>query len=100
MPAMSQSSTVWAKRPQTRRSNMPDVVEYSYETTNHLSPADAAKRYAQAKAQNPTAIIELDELDCGHWTIHVHSSSQDKRVFLARRYQNLVRQALLALLGR
>ena len=75
-----------------------DEAGYSYETKlGHLTERKAIEEYKRAKQANPEALVTLDDLDCGHWAVAVHSTEQEKQAVLARKLADIFSQALAVL---
>jgi hypothetical protein len=68
-----------------------NILEYSYDdNTHHLDDREALEAYKREKAAHPDAYIVLDDLDCGHWTVEVHESPQEKESVLRKSLATLV----------
>ena len=66
---------------------MPEVLEYApYDQASdeHLTEREAVDRYASARKEDPTALVVLDELDCGHYRIRVKKTDAEKTAYLTR----------------
>lgn len=71
---------------------MPDVLEYTYdERPEHLDDRAAIKQYEKALTEHPEALVDLRDLDCGHWEVNVYKSATEKNAFLVRRLNALLR---------
>jgi hypothetical protein len=72
---------------------MSSVLEYtSYdEAENCLDNKEALERYRAEKANNPTALVTLDELHCGeHWKVRVYKSRAEKQEYARKRVRRLL----------
>ncbi len=77
---------------------MAELAEYTYnERDDHLTEAEALGRYAVTRREDPTAIVVLRDLDCGHWQVKTYSSEAEKNAFLRNRLESMVRMFWSAL---
>jgi len=64
---------------------MASVAEYEYEPkSSHLSDAEALDPYSAARRDHPDALVVLDDFDCGHWRVQVHTTDAQKEAYLRR----------------
>ncbi len=80
-----------------------DEAGYSYEIgPTHLTERKAIDKYREAKNADPDALVALDDLDCGHWTVSVYSTEEEKQAFLTQKLAGIFRHtlAMLAKLSR
>lgn len=71
---------------------MSSVLEYpSYDEAEHcLDDREALERYRVEKANNPSALVTLDELHCGeHWKVRVYKSKAEKEEYFRKRVRRL-----------
>lgn len=72
-----------------------DEAGYSYESdSDHLSEKKALARYKRAKSLYPDAIVELQDFDCGHWSVRVYKTPSEKNEYLQRRYRSILSRLL------
>ena len=77
-----------------------EYAEYEYEPDDdHLSESAAVERYKTAKALHPDAIINLERLPCGHYSVSIHKADWQKQQFYKRTYNSLLRRALDRIFG-
>jgi hypothetical protein len=95
---MMEKDTEMAANLKKEYTSVSDFAEYSYgKKHDHLSEEEAINRYKQVKVSSPDAIVELDDLDCGHWSVSVFSTESEKEAYFQNRINNLM-QRLLAML--
>jgi hypothetical protein len=71
---------------------MSTVLEYStYDETEHcLDDREALERYTAEKANNPGALVTLNELHCGeHWKVKVYRSKAEKEEYFRKKIRRL-----------
>ncbi len=56
---------------------------------NHLTHSEALEKYQSLKAEFPDALIELEEMACGHWQVLAHKSESEKDAFINRRWTDM-----------
>lgn len=75
--------------------DMPEYAEYAYHADDdHMTESEATERYKAAKAMYPGAIINLEELPCGHYAVNIYRDDWQKDSFYKRIYSSLLRNAL------
>ena len=71
---------------------MPTTLEYTYETKQpHLTEREAIERYKRALVKGRDALVVLDDLDCGHWTVSVFRTPQEKEQYYRDKISSLYR---------
>lgn len=71
---------------------MSSVLEYpTYDETEHcLDDRAALERYKAEKANNPGALVTLNELHCGeHWKVKVYKSKAEREEYFRKRIRRL-----------
>ena len=71
---------------------MSTVLEYpTYDETEHcLDDREALERYKVEKANNPSALVTLNELSCGeHWNVRVYKTKAEKEEYFRKRVRRL-----------
>jgi hypothetical protein len=64
-------------------------IDRSYQYDTALDEDEALERYAKEKAQNPGAIVTIEELHCGeHYRVKVFKTEREKGTF----YQMTLRE--------
>ncbi|MDX6578012.1 MAG: hypothetical protein QOE96_3965 [Blastocatellia bacterium] len=66
---------------------MSTVLEYpTYDRADDcLTDREALERYRIEKANNPGAVVELNDLSCGeHWNVKVYTKAESERVIRER----------------
>jgi hypothetical protein len=66
-----------------------DTYEYGYEV-NHLEENEVMDKYRKEKAAHPDALVVIDDLDCGHWTVRVYRTDKEKEVYYRRRAERML----------
>ncbi len=71
---------------------MEKTLEYSYKNkNNHLTKREAIERYKEAKRRVvDVALVELEELNCGHWNVKIHKTESAKRKYLKRQFEGMI----------
>lgn len=70
---------------------MREIEEYTYGSKNkHLNDREASDTYRKEKADNPGAIVTLEELDCGHWNVSVYATPSEKEALLYAKMIDMV----------
>jgi hypothetical protein len=70
---------------------MREIEEYTYGSKNkHLNDREASDTYRKEKADNPGAIVTLEELDCGHWNVSVYATPSEKEALLYTKMIDMV----------
>jgi hypothetical protein len=68
-----------------------NILEYSYDfDPNHLNDEKALEKYRREKSLHPDALIDLADLDCGHWEVNVYETPKEKERFLNDKLSDLV----------
>jgi chitodextrinase len=68
------------------------VLEYpTYdEADNCLEPRQAVEQYRAERANNPGALVTIEELHCGeHWKVKVYKSKPEKEQYYRKRVSRL-----------
>ena len=80
--------------------DVPEYAEYAYEADDeHMSEGEAMARYKNAKRLYPDAIVNLEEMPCGHYAVNVLKTDWQKQTFYRHSYKTLVRRALERIFG-
>lgn len=60
------------------------LVEYTYDDAPEpLDDREALETYTREKASNPSALVTLDQYNCGqHWKVTVRKTPQEKEDYL------------------
>ncbi len=66
-------------------------VEYAYETP-HITESEVLERYAREKTRHPNAIVNIEDLDCGHFNVEVYESESEKQVFYNKQINRLLKK--------
>lgn len=68
------------------------VLEYpTYdEAENCLEPRKAVEQYRAERANNPGALVTIEELHCGeHWKVKIYKSKGEKEQYYRRRIESI-----------
>lgn len=76
-----------------------DVLEYEYGTP-HLNEKQALERYRRAISNQRDALVVLEDLDCGHWTVNEYKTDAEKETFIRKRLAQYFEQAFSSILRR
>lgn len=76
-----------------RRANDDDFEPYSYDSTPHLTRAQALERYRRA-VKNHDSLVVINDESCGHWTVQEHITPAAKTKYLHEIYASYVGRAL------
>jgi len=70
---------------------MREMEEYTYGSkSKHLNNREASDTYRNEKTNHPDAIVTLEELACGHWTVDVYATPAEKETFLYNKIMDMV----------
>ena len=69
-----------------------NILEYTYDYEDKpLDDKEAMEKYQSEKAQDPDALIILDELHCGrHWRVKTYKSTADKEAYFRKKVSNIL----------
>ncbi len=65
---------------------------YKEKPHDHLSRSEALQQYQLLKRKFPNALVELEQLDCGHWQVVAHTTKEEKDQFVKNKWNEMVGQ--------
>ena len=63
--------------------------QYQKQPQEHLTKGEALKLYQELKRKDPNALIELEELECGHWSVTAYKTKEEKDAFVKRKWSDM-----------
>jgi hypothetical protein len=75
---------------------MSEIAEYSYDQeTEHLSEREALKEYEKQKSESSRdALVNLEELRCGHWRVRTYQTEPEKQEFFRKKLNRIWRNTI------
>lgn len=71
------------------------VAEYSYDKAQgHLTDREALEYYKKTREAFKDALITLNDLDCGHWSVDVYQSDDEKDALYRQKASEMYRNFL------
>lgn len=67
---------------------MSTIKEYEYDE-DHLTESEALERFKAERMEHPNALVILQDLRCGHWSVRVYDSAEEKDEFLYERLNSM-----------
>jgi len=64
-----------------------DEYEYGFEA--HFDEGEALDRFKLEKAKNPTALVVIEDLPCGHFEVNVLKTEREKQAFYRKKFTNI-----------
>lgn len=72
-----------------------DELAYTFDyKPRHLTEKEVLTRYQNVKTSEPDALVVLEDLDCGHWTVNVYRTKREKNNYLKHRADSLIQRLL------